>query len=870
MPATSRSARAGAGSGRAVTQPEPVAGFATVGVTWAHGTAVAEDAIEVSVRTKQDGVWTAWEPMAYHDDHGPDPGSAEARTARPGTEAFVVGDVDDVQVRAVTPDGSLPADLQLALVDPGRTVAPLVEEPAIDTAHLTAFESGNPADPGTLDDPTDPAEPAEPEDPAIAPAANDVTPEPKIFSRAQWGADERMRDKSSLHYGEVHAGFVHHTVNANDYTEKEVPAIMRGIYAYHTQSRGWSDIGYNFLVDRFGRIWEGRYGGVGRPVVGAHTLDYNENSFAMSAIGNYQIAKPSAAMLDAYGRLFAWKLSLHGVDASSTKQWVGSKYFQAINGHRDAASTACPGKYLYAKLPLIRKLTAEYQHSFASRNLRTNISGKTWPDLVVRDKATKNLTVVRTGGQVRYLKGVTIASGFKAMDLIAAPGDVNGDGYSDVIARNRASGETSVYPGTATGKLGAPIRTTGRFSDDNVLIGVGDFDGDGKNDLVGRRADTRKLLLYPGEGGGTFGDATVLATTWDYNLTSGVGDYDGDGKPDLVARASGGALFLVPGLHTKLGDPRKIGSSFSGMDLVAGRGDVTNDGSPDLVTRYATSKQTRVFTGDGHGALGTYYGPYDTFKKLNWMAAGGQFVGSQAGDVIGRNKAGNLVAFANTGGHNVAKVVKTDVSLAGSNLLLNVGDWNHDGFGDVMTRTKAGEMRLLLGKGNDRFAEPVVAATGWSGLTQVTSVGDVTGDGNNDIMARVGDDGIFKIYPGDGASGIKAGYEAHSAVTSNRQVAVGLYDGDGAPDTMITKSDGSLWFYPGNGPGGMTNGRRLITGLQSYNWLIGLGDLDGDGRSDLVVRRKVNGWLYLLTGTASGFRPARLIATGFKAYDLAG
>ena len=134
-----------------------------------------------------------------------------------------------------------------------------------------------------------------------------------------------MRDKGSLHYYEVHAGFVHHTVNANDYTPDEVPGILRSIYAYHTQSRGWSDIGYNFLVDKFGRIWEGRYGGVDRPVVGAHTLNYNENSFAMSAIGNYETAQPTAAMLQAYGVLFAWKLSLHGVDAASTQQWVGKK-----------------------------------------------------------------------------------------------------------------------------------------------------------------------------------------------------------------------------------------------------------------------------------------------------------------------------------------------------------------------------------------------------------------------------------------------------------------------------------------------------------------------------------------------------------------
>jgi hypothetical protein len=855
----------------ALTRPEAVGGFATVGVSWKHGVTVPEGSIAISVRTLKNGTWTAWESMDYHDDHGPDAGSAEARRARPGTDPFVVGEVDDVQVKAVTPDGSLPADMKLALVDPGATSAPRLERPAIDTAHLTAFESGNPADPGALDDPTDPADPLEPDDPAIMPsAAVDITPQPQIFSRAQWGADERMRDKSSLRYGEVHAAFVHHTVNANDYTKAQVPAILRGIYAYHTQSRGWSDIGYNYLVDRFGRIWEGRYGGVGRPVVGAHTLGFNDWSTAMSAIGNYDIAKPSAAMIDAYARMWAWKLSLHGVSAGSTKQWVGTSYFQAINGHKDdGQKTACPGKYLYAQLPAIRVAAAKYQHSFASRNLRTNISGTTWPDLVVRDRATQTMSVVRTGGQVTYLPAVRIGSGWGGMDQIVSAGDLTGDGYADVVARVKATGVTSVYPGSATGKLSPPVRATTRFKDDDVLVGAGDLDGDGRFDLVGRDAATKKLWLYPGVSGG-FGTAELLSSDWSgFNLTTGVGDFDSDGNADLVARDTQGRLFLFPGQQGKLGAARQIGVGFSSMDLIAGRGDVTNDGRPDLIARVAATKLTRVYVGDGTGSIRTSYGPYDRFKHLNWVSGGGQFAGSSARDIIGRNSVGNLVAFPNSGGRNVSQIVKTSVSLAGTNLLLNVGDWNNDGFGDVMTRTTAGQMQLRLGKGNDTFAAPVVAGSGWSGIAQIVSVGDVTGDGNNDLMARVGSTGIFKIYPGNGATAITKGYEAHSAVTSNRQVAVGLYDADGAPDTMITKTDGSLWFYPGNGPGGMTNGRQILTGLKSYDWLLGLGDLDGDGRSDLVGRNS-SGVLYLIPGTRTGFGPARYLASGFSIYDLAG
>ena len=280
----------------AVSEPQPVTGYATVGVTWKHGVDVPDDEIVVAVRSRQDGTWSAWEPLEYHEEHGPDPGSAEALASRPGTSPVVVGAVDDVQVRIETVDGEVPTGARLAVVDPGETDHVRREEAAIDTAALgsdgPSSGGGEPA--ATLTAATGGADTG-----ALVATPGHVTPKPRIFSRSQWGADERMRDKSSLSYYEVHAGFVHHTVNANGYTRAQVPSLLRGIYAYHTQSQRWSDIGYNFVVDRFGRIWEGRYGGVDRPVVGAHTLGYNEYSFAMSALGNFESALAAAAMVEA-------------------------------------------------------------------------------------------------------------------------------------------------------------------------------------------------------------------------------------------------------------------------------------------------------------------------------------------------------------------------------------------------------------------------------------------------------------------------------------------------------------------------------------------------------------------------------------------
>ncbi|MGN6754693.1 MAG: cell wall-binding repeat-containing protein, partial [Intrasporangium sp.] len=175
-----------------------------------------------------------------------------------------------------------------------------------------------------------------------------------------------IRDQSYPAYGRVRAAFVHHTVNANDYTADQVPGIIRGIYTYHVKGNGWRDIGYNFLVDRFGRIWEGRWGGVDKAVVGAHTYGLNSDVFAASVIGNYETAQPSSATVTALARLIAWKASIHHFDVQG-RTTINGKTYDNISGHRDAKDnyTECPGKYLYAKLPTIRQQAATYAPAVA-------------------------------------------------------------------------------------------------------------------------------------------------------------------------------------------------------------------------------------------------------------------------------------------------------------------------------------------------------------------------------------------------------------------------------------------------------------------------------------------------------------------------
>ena len=844
--------------------PEPVHGYGTVGVTWAHGTELDESDIALKARTRTGDTWSEWMDLEYHDDHGPDPGSEEARHARPGTDELLVGKVDEVQVQVQTTTGTLPGDMKLAVIDPGQAAHSTMEKPALDTTTMDGTPGDAVPDAATSID-TDEGEGTDGSD-RIDLSAATFTPKPKIFSRSQWGADERMRDKSSLHYYEVHAGFVHHTVNANDYSRAEVPAILRSIYAYHTQSRGWSDIGYNFLVDRFGRIWEGRYGGIDRPVVGAHTLNYNDYSFAMSAIGNYDIKQPSQAMVEAYGALFAWKLSLHGVDASSTRQWVGSRYFEAINGHRDAASTACPGKYLYAKIPQIRKLAAEAQKGWSGRELESNLAGSAYPDLVVRRASDGQGFIIPTGGLTAFGSRVPAASGLTSGQHAVVTPDVTGDGVGDLVLQSD-DGSAEVRPGDGQGAFGEAVRTTSAFAGHDLLTAVGDLDGDGRNDLVARRPESGRLDAYFGRGDGRF-RVQRLDTVWGgYTDLVGAGDVTGDGKPDVLGRTADGTVWLHPGTGRGFSTRSEIGT-WTRWSNVTGLGDFDGDGDADLFARDADTKEGFVLPSNGDGTFGHPLGPIRRFVKVGAVVGATQLVGDATPDVVGR-KGAALTVLPNKGTTEIGAPIATGMDLSRSNLVLNAGDWDRDGFGDVINRNaNTGALFLRRGDGKGHFAKPIKIAADFKGVGLVAAVGDMTGDGYPDLMGQPAG-GAIRIYPGAGLDGLRPSYVAHGRINAGRQVPVGRWNGDGAPDSLFRKGD-RLTLYPGNGPGGLTSGTSISVDLAPYDWFVGISDIGLTGHADVIAREKATGDLWLLQGTATGFRPRRFLAGGMEAYDLAG
>ncbi|MFD8721477.1 N-acetylmuramoyl-L-alanine amidase [Streptomyces sp. NPDC059629] len=198
-----------------------------------------------------------------------------------------------------------------------------------------------------------------------------IGPRPKIVTRRGWGADESLREKGFVYTGKIKAAFVHHTASGNGYRCSEAPSVIRSIYRYHVVSMGWRDIGYNFLVDKCGTIYEGRAGGVTKAVRGAHTLGFNNNSMGIAVIGTYGSHQPSSAAVTAVAKLTAWKLGLFGANPKGKtylKSGGGNLYpkgknvrLNVISGHRDGYATECPGAKLYAKLGSARTSSARLQ-----------------------------------------------------------------------------------------------------------------------------------------------------------------------------------------------------------------------------------------------------------------------------------------------------------------------------------------------------------------------------------------------------------------------------------------------------------------------------------------------------------------------------
>jgi hypothetical protein len=307
--------------------------FDLIGLRWARGSHA-----QAQVRARpRGGDWTEWATLHPTGDHGPDGDAAVPA----GTDPAFVGAADEFQLRL----RGRPRALRARFVR------------ALPTAAVARHVGGRLRRRAAASRTTRRSQ-------ALA------TPPPMI-SRTEWGADS-VPPRDDPVYGDVQLAFVHHTVTANEYAPEDSAGIVLGICRYHRDSNRWNDIGYNFLVDKYGQVFEGRAGGIDQPVVGAQAQGYNSHSTGVACLGTFSEIAQSEPGMDALARLLGWKLSLHGVPVQgqitvTSAGGPANRYpsgtpvvFERISGHRDGNNTSCPGEVLYGQLAELRTRATGY------------------------------------------------------------------------------------------------------------------------------------------------------------------------------------------------------------------------------------------------------------------------------------------------------------------------------------------------------------------------------------------------------------------------------------------------------------------------------------------------------------------------------
>jgi hypothetical protein len=792
--------------------------FSMLGVSWDAAEKQLEGTAQVRTRSAETGKWTGWKDLEFHTSP-PEKPTAEMRGA---SEPLWVGPSDGVEVQVVREDGSttaMPKGMQVNMIDPGvvttaetkstdTEIEPVAFEaasddstPAVPEATEPAPESTEPAPESTEPAPenTEPApEATEPAGETSSPAAEtsesaspSVTPsetaptkpaalpstvtQPPIISRAQWGADESKVEEPSGYIEKIQAVFIHHTVGSNSYSCAQSASLVRGVMAYHIDTEGWNDLGYNFLVDKCGQIFEGRSGGVDLPVMGAHTYGFNSYSTGIAFLGDFEgvdghtVGKPTRAALEAAARLAAWKLGQYGGNPTGKvtleaggDTGVWDKGDQAtldvISGHRDAFATACPGATLYSKLDEIRRVAASPLRNAAVPSADFNRDGIT--DLVAgipRSSSSAGSVVVVPGstdgpdGPLRKVISQSTGSVTGASEAgdnwgaASAWGDVDGDGYADLVVG--APGEDTGAGTDAGGMVvlhGPALTTRTAVVPDPVAkagaklggtVAVGDFDADGKADVFAAGTGHGGVWSTSLSGKGTQKGTLTSSTAAVGYLDSATGDFNRDGYADVALnyrdQSSIGRVTWFKGSAAGLVKVSVL-SVKGGRSIAAG--DVNGNGYDDIVIGQPYTAESGAKAGGQVTVVpGTSTGFTTTGMKTVHQDTAGVPGSAESGDAMGWS--------------------------------VSAGDYNLDGYADVLAgapredvtrsgnRADAGMVFLLKGSSSG------LTGTGALGYTQ-----DTAGiSGSTETNDRFGSSVVLRDLSGWGRADLAIGVEGEDA-----------------------------------------------------------------------------------------------------------
>lgn len=320
----------------ALTAEEQSIDFQALGVTWDADP--TQEITSVRVRLHEEQGWTSWHELGLVEE-------GVAPTAeRTGTDPLLTNGADGYQVEVHTASGEAPAGLEVNVIDPGHGALdarlPALAAKASEAAATTTQDVAAPVQEGVQ-------------------SSTATALQPAVVTRQAWGANPDAVSDSIPVNARVSAMYIHHTATSNDYTPAGAAAQLRAIEQYQAVTLGWEQMGYHFLVDKYGTVYEGIPGSMDGEPRGAHAYGFNTDTFAVSALGHYGNVAPSTALLDSITEVLAWKGAQHGLDVTGTVTLTsaGNSTYPAgtrvtgdvVKGHYATNATACPGQPMMSR-----------------------------------------------------------------------------------------------------------------------------------------------------------------------------------------------------------------------------------------------------------------------------------------------------------------------------------------------------------------------------------------------------------------------------------------------------------------------------------------------------------------------------------------
>ena len=719
-----------------LTEPLAVDDFMVAGVTWNGGEHLAAGT-EIYMRVREGQSWSEWYIIEEEDP------ASDGEVAATGTEPFISGGADAVQIWVSGDVDALPGGMEVSLI-PANTDGDeetlenpesLVAEPTEIAPEDEELDSSDDTTDETVQLPTT----TQTEDTATAQATDATETEtvdegeesgttaggeginPSIIfpttttkndlpvavtTRSEWGANESYRTWSTK-YVSTDQVIVHHTAGTNNYTATGSASIVRGIYYYHAVTLGWGDIGYNFLVDKYGQVFEGRYGTTSAPegkmVVGGHALGANTGSMGISMMGTYTSTSPTTTQLTKVGKLAGWLLARAGVtDATTTHTFTvqgnTGKYSAGtsltryyIAGHRDFGYTTCPGDAAYALLWKIRNIAqatvedmggtdpvgefetltgedgalqitgwADDADTYAPAYIRFRIDGGSAHKVEAREwrsdikSSRSDVTRNRTGFSAEF----TASAGTHKVCISIYN---TGDGSDTYLGCQTVTvtGTTVYLRGKTTTALKLGLGESG------VGIHVGDWDGNGSDSLASQDG---RYCTYRNANRNMFTSQLTTFIVGRSTDTPIAGDWDGDGSDSLLVRR-GDTYYMK---DTMAVTPTSMVFTFGEEDSEILVGDWDGDGVDTLAIREGTKIYiSNTLGSENWDTVVTQGRATDTVIVGDWDGDGKDTFGFRRDSLfilknsLGSGGTSTKITYGRT----------TDIPIA--------GDWNADGIDTI-------------------------------------------------------------------------------------------------------------------------------------------------------------------------------------------